>query len=492
VSISNDSGNSLEPSLFLYPPHSHVDAYEFNGQLMAEALIEWVLPHSSPGISEITMKSALNRRYATQVFASAKTKFILLLPDCFRKYAIRPAGAKENSHLVSALLSVSKSHKKDHIFSYAFEMQPELADFFELPFDAVLVPTILAYDPSTQYKYKSAITSLECGAETKEFEALLKREVSDYVESVRAGNALRIIRSESTADEATSEVCRTSTVLCAMNYLLRIRPPPSYVVRAVGSTVEPLVNAPGKCTVLAVLNSALSDCEDCQYVEPVLDLLSRAAAPDSRLTVAKIDAANNDVPSNWGVSAYPSLLWFCGKSKENSSPIGFSSGRSNDFGIYAASGKLISLQEMVIQVSNLARSSLGNVRLASPDQFSMLMMDFDSTNSYYESIYAYRRRNAGRVVQSSPYVDAIVGEVVFDGKLWHLGIVILAFICGLLIARPSSFRTQSACILSKPEDPNSDSDSAAHAGGEEQVQADGEGESEDVAIITADNDSTVK
>jgi thiol-disulfide isomerase/thioredoxin len=205
------------------------------------------------------------------------------------------------------------------------------------------------------------------------------------------------------------------------------------VRRVVGSNVLDIVATPDTDVLLVVV---VPSCAQCKKLLPTIDLLGRAVHGEPRILVAKIDGASNDLPATWNIKNYPALLWFPGRDKpykNHSVPIPRP---------YWDAG--FSLQELTSFVQRDSSFDAKTLRVATSEQLGSLLGSEDMLRAKYEEEERHQFRNEGRQIYELPVLDWLLGEVVFDGKRWHLGVtgllaitwmVMLAYIIGSQTAK---------------------------------------------------------
>ena len=186
----------------------------------------------------------------------------------------------------------------------------------------------------------------------------------------------------------------------------------SQVVKLVGNTVIDAVSQGDKDVLLSVYAPW---CQHCRRLAPTLDILARAVAADDRIVIAKIDGTANDLPPHWGVKTYPALLWFPAKDKP------YPEAKGPTPRPYWDAGQ--GLAEFVSFVQRHSSFDPATLKVATTEQLNSLLNDEDTLRQKYEVEESHRRRNEGRDIYDSDAIDWLVGEVVFDGKRWHIGAV---------------------------------------------------------------------
>jgi len=94
-----------------------------------------------------------------------------------------------------------------------------------------------------------------------------------------------------------------------------------YVKVAVGKNVDDIINEPGKDVFI---EAYAPWCGHCKSLAPKWSELAEKLKDEDSVTIAKIDATANDLPSNLPVRGYPSLFWIPAGSKK---PEKYSGGR---------------------------------------------------------------------------------------------------------------------------------------------------------------------
>lgn len=306
--------------------------------------------------------------YTTQFFSSRKLKFILF---------VSPEQLSEE--LLETWASIAEIFAEQAIFAYQTQPVADVLEYFDI--DAIKdSPVIVAHNPIPDSKYKSGhLQSLEFGP--------LQR----FVAGVITGVVSKVTKSEPLP-----------------------KPSNNPVVTAVGSTVLDIVNQPGKDVLLVVFAPW---CTHCKKLLPTYEILARAVQGEPRIVVAKINGETNDIPAAWGVKAYPTLLWFRASDKDQLKG-DLSALAPRD---YWDAG--YSLHELASFVQRQGSFDLKSMRVASNEQLATLQADEDVLRVQYEIEERHQMRNTGRVVYDQPLQDYLVGEVVFDGKRWHVGLV---------------------------------------------------------------------
>jgi thiol-disulfide isomerase/thioredoxin len=301
--------------------------------------------------------------------------------------------------------AIADTFPEQAIFAYMTESVYDAFSYFGLD-PATDPPIIVAQRPEGQHRYKS-----ERLLHAADLENALW-----FVNSVITGNIGRMIKSEP---------------LPSIQENLA-----SLVQIAVGENVLEVVNAPDKDVLLAVYTPY---CLECKELMPAFETLGRAVQNEQRIVVAKINAAANDIPSEWGVVSYPTLLWFrasekVAESKDDVDPllgaeekIGHKRRHTPDSANAAPNPYWdagYSLSELVGFVLRKSSFDRGSLRVASAEQLHMLLEDEAIQRAQYEKDEHHFKRNEGRVLYESAWADYLLGEVVFDGQRWHIFLVV--------------------------------------------------------------------
>ena len=381
---------------------------QFNGDILEQGLAEWVLRYSTPPAAELSLKGPGGEIYATQFFSARKLKFILFLQG--------GAGAQQQREdaLVSSWLELAEKLKGQALFSFMRgDAVPDVTSYFDVsvPSD---VPVIVAHDPGHDWRYKSAKLPSAAAASITV--------AADFVADVLRGTARRILKSESAASAAS--------------YKKKL-PKTSAVVYATGSTVVDIVGQEGKDVLLLVTGPK---CEGCRKLLPTLDLLAKAVAGEPRIVIAKIDGGRNDVPAAWvRGQSFPLLLWFPASDKgSRAEGEGESEGESESEGKGQREGEHApgarrgdptpraywdagtTLHALVSFVQRKSSFELASLRVATNEQLNTLLGEEETLEAHYLELHRVAARNEGRVVLEGELLDWAAGEIVFDGKRWHL------------------------------------------------------------------------
>ena len=392
----------------------------YSGEILEMNLSEWVLRHSSPSMGELTLAQSTGEVFATQFFSARKLKFILFLRSAD---AVGGPGS-----LLEHWRSLAETFKGSALFAYMVNAGvPDVVEYFSVDVAADL-PLVVAHDPSRDFKYKSERLDAAAAA------AALARAATAASSSSGSGSGSRSSgsrgsssRSNGGGKDAAAAASEKSGAAQALEdfvagvltgtvkKLVKSEPVPvpgknpKPVVQAVGSNVAQVVGQADKDVLLEVYAPW---CAQCKRLRATLDILGRAVQAESRIVVAKIDGTANDLPPSWGVKTYPVLLWFPAKDKPYRDPAVPVPRPYWDAGH--------SLHELVSFVQRSSSFDVRTLRIATSEQLGSLLGDEETLRLQYEQEDRWARRNEGRDVLSHPLLDWAAGEIVFDGKRWHL------------------------------------------------------------------------
>jgi len=327
---------------------------------------------------------AIGELYASHFFSSRKLKFILFLSPTM----------VETTSALSYWESIAVQFKEEAIFSYL--TQSGVADVVEY-FDVDMMkdlPLITAHLPVGDYKYKSKRISL-----------LDEEDMLSFVTGVLNGKISKVLKSEPLPKSYTTATGSTGS---------NGKGP---VIKAVGNNIVEIVSTVEKDVLLAVYAPHSTHSK---RLLPTYDLLGKAVEAEHRIMIVKIDGNANDIPTSWGVKGYPVLLWFPAKDKPY--PIGTVPTPRQ----YWDAG--VSLPELTTFVQRESSFDVKSLKVATIEQIGSLMAEEDNIRLKYEVEEMKERRNAGRIVYDSEIMDWLIGEVLFDGKRWHVGVAMIIMI----------------------------------------------------------------
>eukprot|EP01035_Chromulina_nebulosa_P017651 gene17651-23232_t len=181
-----------------------------------------------------------------------------------------------------------------------------------------------------------------------------------------------------------------------------------FVKHLVGYSVNDVVNLVDKDVLVEVYAPW---CAHCKKIRSTYDMLGRAASAETRVIISKIDGVNNDIPANWNVKGYPTLLWFPAKDKPYRNNVSIPRP-------YWDAG--FSLYEMASFIQRESSFDIQTLRIATQEQLGQLLADEETLKLKYELEDLFIKRNEGRDIYENYIIDYLFGEVVYDGKRWHL------------------------------------------------------------------------
>ena len=368
---------------------------KYTGEMLELHLSEWVLRNSSPSMGELTIATSTGEMYATQFFSSRKLKFILFISP-----------GMVTSGVLDTWQDIADTFAGKAIFTYMTQSVADVLEYFEINLDKD-IPMIAAHQPTNDYRFKSKLLDIH------DRDSLL-----EFVAGVVQGIVPKVIKSEPVPQPKPKQQTLVSTTGAASSG------PGELVVKAVGSTVVGIVGEEDKDVLLAVYTPW---CPACKKLVPSYNVLAKAVQGEPRVVIAKINAAANDIPSSWGVKGQPALLWFPAKDKPYTGRGGMPQPRP-----YWDAG--YSLPELVAFVQREGSWDPASMRVATPEQLGSLMGDEEQERVRYDEEEHNFRRNEGREVFEDAMTDYFMGEVVFDGKRWHVAVAgVLAVICVVLV-----------------------------------------------------------
>lgn len=231
---------------------------------------------------------------------------------------------------------------------------------------------------------------------------------------------------------------------------------------ATSATVIPLVSTVDKDVLLLVVHQV---CENCIIAESTFDVLVRAVAHEPRILLVKIDTSFHDIPLSWNVTEYPTFLWFPAEAKPYAS-VGTSGDTScqHDNNIpcifnkvpspqkyYKSLTSLLHIMRFIVNEGSFIQHESEPLSIASTNQLVMLAEFEDHQQDLYERIYMHQKRNHriahvhdARGIDASVKLqmrrhydsavwDALFGEVIFDGKRWHVIMFMLLCIQSIVV-----------------------------------------------------------
>jgi thiol-disulfide isomerase/thioredoxin len=307
------------------------------------------------------------------------------------KFILFVSPAQFDDEVLRSWAAVARAFAKQAIFAYLQHPVADVVDYFGIAFPHD-TPVIAAHEPTTDGKYKSA-----------QLAALDAERMLEFVASMLTGTAERLVRSE-----VPPPLGKTGTSQ-------------SPVITAVGSTVREVVAEPGRDVLLLAYAPW---CAQCKQLLPAFELLGRAVQGEPRIRLARVNALANDLPAAWGVKTYPTLLLFRASDKE-------AAGEKGPVKPHPYWDAGYSLHELAGFVQREGSFDAKTLRVASMEQLNSLLAEEPALREKYEEDERHYLRNKGRMQYDSAALDYLAGEVVFDGKRWH---VVLVAVLGLLCA----------------------------------------------------------
>lgn len=435
------------------------DAMQYDGNFQQDSIEEFILHFYNPRFAELQQQNEAGKRYTKQFFASQTVKFLLLLGSSDQ------ADHSPHARLITDWATIAAVHNDDAIFSYSFGDVPGVSELFQLPpvtdnslFNDWLLrifpwlqkqyvyPIVVAYDATKKGKYLSSVISHSENSRENSFDSCTlfdsetgDNELSLFVSQVLNGSAKRILIS---AEKAVSSSPVNQLRQILINQLKYVFEPTSYishVVQATGSSVEKICFESGMDVLLAVQNDNMFGCDECLQLDPLFDLLARAFAYEKRITIARINVASNELPPEWGVRTYPSLLWFPSKSKDAAgqtaiAPEPFWSGNlAKPFAISYQDRSMPHLLEFTYQIEKKTSFSKQSLRVANKNQINNMYADIESSQIQHRNEYEKRLRNFGRKIYADVLADYFFGEVVRDGHRIDVVLLAVVFILGCMM-----------------------------------------------------------
>jgi thiol-disulfide isomerase/thioredoxin len=261
------------------------------------------------------------------------------------------------------------------LFSYMVDEIVDVMDYFNVT--ATDLPIVVGHNAVNDFKYKSEPRI-----------ALQMKQLQSFVTGVSSGKVSRIFKSEAVPSKKAQDASRG-------------------VVIATGSTVESIVSQTDKDVFLEVY---VPWCAQCKKIRATLEILARAVQADPRIVVAKIDASANDLPVSWNIKGYPALLYFKAADKLGDNQLAPLHYSEVGYGLH-------DIFMYIVGESSFEPSTL---RVATPEQIGTLLSDEDALRASYEAQDRFLQRNEGRERFDNAVLDYLDGEVVFDGKRWHI------------------------------------------------------------------------
>ncbi len=426
----------------------------YDGDILELNLSEWVLRNSSPRMGRLWMGSNEGEVYATQFFSARRLKFILCLrsENLVSREGAEGGGSGEEPDVLLQWGALASSLKGQAIFAYMLDTDvPDVLAFFDV--SAAHLPVMVAHDPAKDARYKS--TGLASG--TSFTGSIDGNDLREFVHDVVAGRVDRALRSEAVPvpspaadasvwgpssrngndhgddededeDEQDDEQEHEERLSHGAGQSASKEASVPQVL--VGANVVERIRSKDR-DILLLLHHGKA-----HKFRAETELLARAVAAESRVVIAKIDLALNDVPVAWEKAAglttgdqdretkLPALLWFPYKDRRNDRGKGEGKGKVPVPQKYWSAS--VSLPELLVFIQREGSYDPTTLRVASMEQLGMLMQDLEALTTLYNEEMRVARRNDDRLVYESGPVDYLVGEIVYDGKRWHVLAIVMA------------------------------------------------------------------
>eukprot|EP01038_Epipyxis_sp_PR26KG_P004202 gene4202-5975_t len=387
---------------------------KYNGEILEINLSDWILRNFSPETAELTISTPNGEVYATQFFSSRKLKFILFISPQFPNINI----------IIQYWKELATIFQGKAIFSYMTQFSvADVVEYFDINTSSD-IPLIAAHQPTTDSKFKSSklIELANYDNNNNDEETIEFKSMKEFVAGVITGKISKVLKSEAvpTVNKGT-------------------------VQKVVANNLIETVSNPDKDVMLLIYTPW---CQLCKRIIPTYELLGKAVQSESRILVTKIDNVLNDIPISW-IQSYrennhnsnnndygtifstPIVLWFPKKDKpyednNNSNNIVIPTPRP-----YWDAG--LSLQELMGFILRETSFNSKSLKVATTEQIGSLLGDEETYRMKYLEEEHHNKRNEGRIIFQNKYYDMLLGEVVFDGKRWHIGIVIGLGLSGVVL-----------------------------------------------------------
>jgi hypothetical protein len=487
-----------------------------SSRIYDSAVVDWVLKLStlshSNSFRELTVSSSKSEIYSNQFLSLKKMKFLLLLKastssmideDNYSHYE----QVIHNWRLVGNRYDLTG----DVLFSYLFysnspqhrhrnhPILPTIIDTYDIDIENDL-PLVIAFNAWNNRKFRSKnriSLKVDLEEETRKdledsddelSEEDERNDLFSFVQNVMTGNEGIFIKSELIPKNSLEEGG-------------------GYVRKIVGKTLLSTVGQ-SDIDVLLLIYAPL-DYESRNFLS-IFDLLGRAVQHEERFLIGKINGLSNDIPSVWNIKTYPTLLWFPAKDKRSDKRnhrIGLEATplplhHLNPFTIAAAreesgetkrnpgfpssqqtDGNGISLYELYLFLQRETSFPVETLRIATVEQIGSLLSDEDEVKKKYELFERNLLRNEGRKFYENEWIDWFVGEVAFDGKLYHLmigGLLTVSWVIllGYLLLK-WIFSDSSIPVVKKKAHSSLDKEGASESSEEGSLEEDGSTKEDD-------------
>ena len=391
------------PILYMISKEHEGGMAQYKGEILHMNIVDWVLRQSTPSVDELTFSTASGELFRSQFFGSPKLKYILLLHPSLPDSIIINA--------VDMWKSVVSNYEHDAIFAYLVEEVDGVLDYFQITNSEL--PQIVALEPTKEYKYVS-----------NKLVSFNPEDMHAFISGVLDGSTERLKKSESISSSSGTGVTESAA---------------KYATKAVGNNVNSIVGNLDKDVLLFVYNSGGiggfgggfgGHCSKCAFLAPTIEVLAKAVQAETRIEIAKIDAALNDIPSKeWNVNQFPTVLWFKSSDKQDGEVIPRS--------YWDAGTSLSEFLAFVVRESSFDPNTL---RVAMQEQLGTLIDDEDQLRVLLEEEDRVLKRNVGRLRYENEMVDYLMGEIIFDGTRLHLIGVISGIFFAITLVSYSMFQ----------------------------------------------------
>ncbi len=403
--LLTDDGNSLKP---------------YQGAFNEQDLSAWVMQSAFLGAELLSLASPQSKLYTNAFFASHHTKFILVLDriDDIKETEVerseKPAVAGD---LVATWLRLAQKYTNRALFAYMLGSgETDLLHMFGL--DSMDLPRVVAIDPLKDWRYRSNATM-----------PLNVESMNEFIASVLSGKQAHIPRSEKVILPHVQRATRIGKTALPL--------------RLYGLNVEQEVVMPGREALLLVHYGYKGPMLTQYRLRAEFELLARACAKETdRVLVADIDANANDIPTSWLTSLdpqrRPTLLWFPAMphlSEEDN--ISYTPRK-----VPTSAHSLQGLVQFLRKESSFGAS----LQLPSKTAVGELELLTDALSEQYANNAYWLVRNEDRVRLPTPWLDWAAGEIVFDGKRWHVAGFVGFFLAVILESCLSKARSQNTII----------------------------------------------
>ncbi|CAM9273281.1 unnamed protein product [Chrysoparadoxa australica] len=368
--------NGQLPRVAMFTEGSELPTW-LKGPITERGIMDWVLSTGAQGLRKLTRSTPAEELFASRFFASNQLKVIAF---------IRSGQARRESNDLRALERAASSLSGTVLFAYVVEDSfVEVSDYFGV--DTSHLPVIIAHDRLHEQRF------------VKPFSASINTEsILTFIGGVLDGAILPIPKSEPVPSESVQ----------------------GPVIKVVGSNVIELVSQPGVDVLLEVYAPW---CEHSKALRPTYEMLGKAFQAEKRVIVSKIDGTANDLPQALQVQGYPTLFWFPAKDKPYRDHLNPVPQPYWDEGF--------SLHELVGFMLQEGSFSPRSLKVATAEQMALLLEEEVTLRDQLQQDERWHLRNDQRIQHPLKMIDWLVGEIVFDGRRWHIGLLVCIFAWGV-------------------------------------------------------------